>query len=506
MHGNIRHAATWIARSLDKAACLRILGRLEESTKGNLSDLQKRLAAYFIDNERPFLQYLHKDELVNLCNITSLTRYDSEKHHIFAKGHPDTLRKRLLHLFREIQETRNLREQCRVLESIVDETSETIYEEDELEEREIPQPTRSAGSAPAYDDPAREVISWLNAMALRLQPEQVGMDKKVESWMAAASLPGGCKSIEDVDKEGIPQREFASERFADLVAFLKSTIEARLEKRASGQKMFALKPLEISTIAYYRPMHFPGNWGIYLHADGLIELALARWDALKVSPLFDFELVCHFLVFEVFHHEFYHHLVESFAITSEILLSSRSETPVRVYGQWTSGSGADLLEEALANAYAYNAFGLANRVSHDKSHVLIPSYQRATKEGWKDAPPGYRDAGNYLGGGHIEGNADLIRAALGWGCSGAGIISRNVMPQGHTAMVQKSKVPLYLVGTTSAMERLLVAVPALREAATQFWLPYNLDAMNEAARKIRDDWHEQRKPKVVEDVEEPDEE
>lgn len=78
----------------------------------------------------------------------------------------------------------------------------------------------------------------------------------------------------------------------------------------------------------------------------------------------------HLVLFEMFHHEFFHHLVESAASTIEILASALG-APIPSYLDYREKTWAGAfgwrphqpLEEPLANAYAYNSLGFISRVN-----------------------------------------------------------------------------------------------------------------------------------------------
>jgi hypothetical protein len=61
------------------------------------------------------------------------------------------------------------------------------------------------------------------------------------------------------------------------------------------------------------------RWGIYIFVDRLLNYAEQVRFRAPFFPDVSKELFMHLVVFEIFHHEFYHHLVESAATTLEIV-------------------------------------------------------------------------------------------------------------------------------------------------------------------------------------------
>ena len=130
------------------------------------------------------------------------------------------------------------------------------------------------------------------------------------------------------------------------------------------------------SIALYRPFHFEpfDEWGIYIYIDELVRYCKNIVSRLGQSIVLfaDLRDVMSFVLFEIFHHEFFHHIVESAATTIEIITANSVEE-VRPYYldylkkkyYYDTGIGKhpnDPLEEALANAYAYNSFSFLSRV------------------------------------------------------------------------------------------------------------------------------------------------
>jgi len=89
-----------------------------------------------------------------------------------------------------------------------------------------------------------------------------------------------------------------------------------------------------------------------------------------------------YIIFEIFHHEFFHHIVESAATSLEIITASLGKArPLYIeyldyMYQQVDGLGKhehDPLEEALANSYAYNSFSFMSRVGVGYTTYLVKS-------------------------------------------------------------------------------------------------------------------------------------
>ena len=191
----------------------------------------------------------------------------------------------------------------------------------------------------------------------------------------------------------------------------------------------------------------------------------------------------HLVLFEVFNHEFFHHLVESTATTLEVILASQGE-PQPLYLRHRQAQLENEffhphapLEEALANAYAYNALGFISRVKLGFKSVSVKAYQRAVLNHWKVEPPGYRDAAHYVGSGYVDGAAALLGQLLLkprlMNTVPLASIAKSVMPSGFSAFVAKPDIPTWLVGSSDELKVFEALVPAPNEAYTQLFWPYN---------------------------------
>ncbi len=274
-----------------------------------------------------------------------------------------------------------------------------------------------------------------------------------------------------------------------------------------------LKKLPADALAFYRPFHFEPyeEWGIYLMVDKIVNYcnSLLKGFSGKLNA-FNFESLLSYILFEVFHHEFFHHIVESAATTIEIL-SAGFGKPKKIYLDYfydnyenTNGLGEHPhkpLEEALANAYAYNSFSFISRVKMGYKLALVAIYQELLKQLFPREPKGYCFAGYYINSGYINGAAQLLSMILNSSDLDPGaslVIANNVLLKGHSAFMQKPDVPTYLVGSEYAMEMLRKYIPAPNETYTGLFSPFDtseLDKFLEERLKQEKEAKKQQKAK-----------
>lgn len=276
--------------------------------------------------------------------------------------------------------------------------------------------------------------------------------------------------------------------------------------------------LPAEAMAFYRPFHFPpfDQWGIYLLIGPLLDYHKALVKQSLQLKLFSPETLMHLILFEIFNHEFFHHLVESTATTLEIVLATQGE-PQYVYLRHRQLQATNAfnhphapLEEALANAYAYNALSFISRIKAGFKTASVKAYQKAITRYWPCEPPGYRNAGLYAGGDYVDGSTVLLAQLLNH--PGAadfvplGIVAKHVMPNGFTALLSKPDIPTWLVGAEVELAKFNQLVPAPNEAYTQLFWPYNTDSFDtfitrkiaeEKARKAAQKSASQAKPQQM---------
>lgn len=190
-----------------------------------------------------------------------------------------------------------------------------------------------------------------------------------------------------------------------------------------GRLFLDLKRLPADAIAFYRPFHAEPleALGIYVLVDRLLRYAQGVRLQLPIFADLSDSIFLHLVLFEMFHHEFFHHLAESTATTIEILASALGVYPIPSYFDYRDKTRSDAftwhphqpLEEALANAYAYNSLGFISRVKAGYKDYLVGLYQAALKRHWLREPKGYNEAEHYISGSQVAGCADLLAMMLG---------------------------------------------------------------------------------------------
>lgn len=263
--------------------------------------------------------------------------------------------------------------------------------------------------------------------------------------------------------------------------------------------------LPADCMAYYRPFHYPpfSQWGIYLMIEPLLKYHNRLMEIAASLRLFSAETLMHLVLFEIFHHEFFHHLAESAATTIEILCAA-IENPRPIYLNYKielhKGSidyPHSPLEEALANAYAWNSLGFISRVKAGYKTAVVNFYQKAIIKHWKFEPPGYREAAFYIKSGHIPGGAHLLAQMLGKSKADGSVplmkLSQAVMPSGFSAFVSKPDIPTWLVGSPEALDIFYKLVPAPNEAYTQLFWPYDTGELDKFVQQKKKEEKEKRK-------------
>lgn len=244
-----------------------------------------------------------------------------------------------------------------------------------------------------------------------------------------------------------------------------------------------LRRLPVNAVAFYWPFHLEplGRWGIYIFVDRLVEYSNGVKFAAPFFQEKSVSVLLHLVLFEIFHHEFYHHLVECAATTIEILADALgADIPGyiayrrKVWEKAFKQHAHDPLEEALANAYAYHALGFISRVKVGYKDALVGSYQRNLSRFWLKEAAGYRSAGHYLSGAQIVGNSVLLAMILGRKPHpGLLQVAQSVMPSGYTAYVPKPDIPTYLVGSPEVLDLFHQLVPAPNETYCHLFWPFD---------------------------------
>jgi hypothetical protein len=229
------------------------------------------------------------------------------------------------------------------------------------------------------------------------------------------------------------------------------------------------------------------RWGIYIFVDRLLRYADRVRFSVPFFPDISKELFMHLVVFEMFHHEFYHHLVESAATTLEIVADALDakipnylDYRRAAHSRTFSWHHTQPLEEALANAYAYNSLSFISRVKAGYRDALVGSYQKALAAHWRTEGPGYRDAAQYISGEQVPANGDLLAMLLGRLPHPALLqIAQAVMPNGFAAFLGKPDIPTHLVGTPEEITKLHELVPAPNETYCHLFWPLDTSRVDE---------------------------
>ncbi len=268
---------------------------------------------------------------------------------------------------------------------------------------------------------------------------------------------------------------------------------------SSSIRSLSWQKLPAEAMAFYRPFHLPpvDQWGIYLLIEPLLNYHNELLRLSQSLRLFSAETLMHLIAFEIFNHEFFHHLVESTATTLELILATQGEPQPVYLRHWHQQANNHFehphapLEEALANAYAYNALGFISRMKVGCKTASVKAYQQAIIEHWHFEPAGYRDARHYKGGGYIDGGTQLLAQLLNQPTIAEqvpiSIIAKHVMPTGFSALMAKPYIPTWLVGSPEQLKLFNQLVPAPNEAYTQLFWPYNTDIIDTYIAKKKEE-------------------
>jgi len=252
-------------------------------------------------------------------------------------------------------------------------------------------------------------------------------------------------------------------------------------------------------VAFYRPFHFArdNEWGIYFDVGELLAYVKRIIVEMKgqVATL-DFDSLLTACLCEVFQHEYFHHISECAATTLEVLLLHAGRRQSVYEDYWNQRFRSDHvhspLEEALANAYAYNSLTFLSRVKKGLRTTRVSVYQTALKQHWKKEPAGYRDALHYIDGGYVPGAGELIRLLIPkFDCPSFALelIAKEVLLNGNATFYAKPDIPVWMCGTAEAVAEFNHHVPAPVEAYSSLtWLDDSsqVDAYFDAKRRERD--------------------
>jgi hypothetical protein len=352
------------------------------------------------------------------------------------------------------------------------------------------------GLVPAIGQDMDSLLKWLYSAGLT-DTAAVFDQPPDQALPGAATIGQGLALAQATSRPAPPpltqdELKALKERFKTHIAqgVSKEALWTAVVNPDASVRTLAWARLPAEAMAFYRPFHFPpfDQWGIYLLIGPLLDYHHGLMRQAGSLSLFSAETLMHLVLFEVFNHEFFHHVVESSATTLEILLASQDD-PQPLYLQHRAAQMRNTfehphapLEEALANAYAYNALSFISRVKAGYKTASVKIYQSAVAKHWHIEPPGYRDARHYIGAGYVSGGSELLGQLLQE--PGAmhriplSVVAKHVMPSGFSAFLSKPDIPTWLVGSPGELEFFNQLVPAPNEAYTQLFWPFNTETFD----------------------------
>lgn len=369
------------------------------------------------------------------------------------------------------------------------------------------------GGMPELDERMETLFCWLASRDL--VAEGITMDTGAPDLGGLGPVGGASVAFAQATGRRLAQpkrrdeMKALKERFKDQTptGVTSEAIWDAVKNPAASIRTLNWQRLPADAMAFYRPFHYPpfDQWGIYLLVGPLLNYHTGLQQIASDLKLYSSEVLMHLVLFEIFNHEFFHHLAESSATALEILAAAREDVqPVYLnYRQAQHSTGFDYphapLEEALANAYAHNALSFITRIKAGYKTASIKSYQEAIKQHWHLEPAGYRDAAYYIGGGYVAGGAHLLAQMLNKPdavhFAPLSCVAKHLMPNGFTALVQKPDIPTYLVGSEEDLKRFGFLVPAPNEAYTQLFWPYSTKAIDDYVAKRQAEEKERSRPK-----------
>lgn len=249
-------------------------------------------------------------------------------------------------------------------------------------------------------------------------------------------------------------------------------------------------------IAFYRPFHFASQeeWGIYFDIEALLRYTHRIFAEMRGKiASFDYESLLTACLCEIFHHEYFHHISECAATTIEILYSQAgARRPIYMdYSRrrFYSEHAHSPLEEALANAYAYNSLSFLSRVKAGLRTTRIRVLQNAIRKYWPTEPPGYREAEHYIDEKYVLGAGQLVKLMLPRSeCPSfvLELIAKEVLLNGNATYFAKPDIPVYFCGSVESVAHFNELVPAPVEAYSSLaWLDDSsaVDSFFDAKRK-----------------------
>lgn len=336
-----------------------------------------------------------------------------------------------------------------------------------------------------------QTISWLASEGLT-QPEgsMVTTSLDVDFGLFAQPVKGRFERLKQAQLDELRKQRKDKSTVSPEAAF----DEARRIKAGLIQLDWTRYPSD--AIAFYRPFHFSrlDEWGIYFDVEKLLNYVHQVFGEMRGQVAsFDFESLLTACLCEVFQHEYFHHISECAATTLEVMFHHAGR-PRSVYidywrNRFHSNHRHSPLEEALANAYAYNSLTFLSRVKMGLRTTRVSVYQAALRQHWRKEPPGYRDAAHYIDGGYVPGAGELVRLFIPNDDSppfALELVAKEVLLNGNATFFAKPDIPVYICGSEASVEEFNKHVPAPVEAYSSLtWLDDSsqVDAYFEAKRQ-----------------------
>lgn len=356
----------------------------------------------------------------------------------------------------------------------------------------------------SFDD----LLSWLEAEGLlnkRMRYNQDNEEKNPGSPFEIPEVIAKGQHRQAIRRKTKAEKEAIKQRQPNLEEVSSDKLWEAQKDPQSAVLELRWESIPADALAFYRPFHssLNGEWGIYLLADEILDYHDYIFNHSRNHLLWEYDTLLHLMIFEIFNHEFFHHLVESTATYLEITRASFGRPrPIYLdykYRQHIKGIDHPHhpLEEALANAYAYNALSFISRTKAGFKTATIKSYQEVIKRNWGYEPNGYCEARHYINGKHVLGGAALLEQILGIegqaNRTPLATLSKHLMPSGYSALFAKPDIPTYLTGSPSAIKMVENIVPALNETYTQLFWPKDTKSIDHHIQQKMHDEHLNKK-------------
>ncbi len=180
---------------------------------------------------------------------------------------------------------------------------------------------------PKYDQKLETVWRWLETEGLYAQahtmdvrPGELQDDECYDGTsVAIAQATQRNPIVRNTQKELKTVKEQYKKKIPDGVS--EESVWGAVQDPYSTVRALNWQRLPADAMAFYRPFHYPpfDQWGIYLLVGSLLSY-FSRLQKISANlKLYSPEVLMHLVLFEIFNHEFFHHLAESTATNLEIL-------------------------------------------------------------------------------------------------------------------------------------------------------------------------------------------